>query len=377
MLQVDVGELGAPCSSVGRELSVVVPTFNEAENIRPLYSLLRTALDGIDWEVVFVDDDSTDQTYRTVRELAGERDNVRVIHRVGRRGLSTAVVEGMLSTSSPFVAVMDSDLQHDETLLAGMLAELRTGRFDAAIGSRYMEGGGIGDWSRIRHDMSRVASSISRRILKANLSDPMSGFFMVRREVIDDVVRDLSGEGFKILLDIFASSRRPLSFVELPYEFRVRQHGESKMDGAALWGYLMLLTDKSVGRYIPTKLLMFCLVGFSGLLVHFLILSVLFKGLALSFTVGQTVATLGAMTTNYAFNNAITFRERSRRGWRFLSGLASFYAVCSIGLFANVGVARAAFYADYRWWAAAIAGVAVGTVWNYAATSMFVWGGKK
>ena len=356
------------------EVSIVVPTFNERDNVKELVSRLERVLSGRNWEVVFVDDDSPDQTAETVRELAQSRPNVRCLHRIARRGLSRAVIEGILSTSAPQVVVMDADLQHDERLLPAMIDRLRDGQLDFVVGSRYCEGGSVGEWDDTRARMSRFATFLSRIIVKAELTDPMSGFFAVRREAFQAAVRRLSGEGYKILLDLFASSPKAPRFAELPYQFQKRVAGESKLDSAVVWEYLLLIIDKRFGHVIPARFIMFSAVGLSGLFVHFFILTALFRGFAVAFSVAQAVATVVAMTSNYVINNVLTYRDSRRRGWRFLTGLLSFYLACGVGAVANVGVASVAFASNYTWWLAAVAGVLVGTVWNYVSSSVFTWG---
>lgn len=355
------------------EFSIVVPTFNERENISELVMRLTECLKGNSWEVIFVDDDSTDGTADVVREISRGNSRVRCIQRIGRRGLSSACVEGMLASSAPYLAVMDADLQHDESVLPRMLDVLRTEDVDIVVGSRYMEGGGVGAWDQSRAKMSRLATRLSRMIVKRDLSDPMSGFFALRREALEIAVRNLSSVGFKILLDILASAATPLRLKELPYEFRNRHAGESKLDSQAVWGYLMLLGDKLFGHIVPVRFVAFTVVGGLGVLVHFLVLSVLFQAMALPFTSSQAVATAVAMTSNFALNNALTYRDMRLRGWRWITGLMSFILVCSLGAFANVGIASYLFVNDTVWVLAALAGIVVGAVWNYAVTAIYTW----
>lgn len=360
------------------ELTVVVPTFNERDNIRPLLGLIASALDGDSYEVVFVDDDSRDGTLEELQSVARADPLVRYIHRIGRRGLSSAVVEGMLSSSAPYLAVIDADLQHDETLLPDMLAVLRSGEADVVVGSRYVEGGGMGEWDASRQFISRTATRIAKLIIRADLTDPMSGFFMLTRDAFAGSMRNLSGQGYKILLDVFASHPDTLRLRELPYEFRTRRHGESKLDALVTWEYLMLIADKLFGRVVPVRFLMFLIVGALGVLIHFGVLSVLLKGLEADFQLSTIAATVLAMTFNFFLNNLLTYRDRRLKGaWGILKGLVSFYVVCSLGAVANVGVATALFERDYVWWGAGLAGVLVGSVWNYAATSLFTWKQKK
>jgi dolichol-phosphate mannosyltransferase len=308
-----------------------------------------------------------------VRTLAQMKSTVRCIHRIGRRGLSRAVIEGMLASSAPYLAVMDADLQHDESVLPRMIETLREGALDVVVASRYCVGGGIGAWDGRRAAMSRFATTLSRMIVAADLSDPMSGFFVIRRETLQRVVRRLSGEGYKILLDVFASSPTPLKFAEIPYTFQERKHGQSKLDSAVVWEYLLLIVDKKIGHIVPARFALFSLVGLSGVLVHFTVLSTLFKIAGLTFVVSQSTATFVAMTSNFFLNNLLTYRDRRLKGIRLFGGLLSFYLICSVGVVGNVGVARFVFEHEHGWILAGLAGVLVGVVWNYVASAMFTW----
>ena len=362
------------------ELTVVIPTLNERENIAPLLERLDLTLAGTRWEVVFVDDDSTDGTPELVREIGRADARVRCLHRIGRRGLSTACIEGILASASPFVAVMDADLQHDEALLPGMLNTLRHEPCDIVVGSRYVTGGGVGEWNKTRASMSGFATQLSRLICKTEVADPMSGFFMLRRDVFETAVRDLSGQGFKILLDLLASLPTPPRLKELPYQFRNRRYGESKLDTMVTWEFGMLLADKLVGHIVPVRFALFALIGALGVVVD---LIVLWAALAVgtSFIAAQAVATVVAMTSNFFLNNVFTYRDQRLKGWRLWRGLFSFYVICALGAVANVGFAAFVFAGDARWlagfsgipWLASVAGVVVGSVWNYAVSSVFTW----
>lgn len=363
-----------PSPAAGAELTVVVPTFNERGNVAELVRRLDAALDGRSWEVIFVDDDSPDGTADLVRSLGRADRRVRCIQRIGRRGLSSACIEGMLASTAPFQAVMDGDLQHDETILPRMLDALKAGETDVVVASRYLASGGLGDWSASRARISRLATRLSRLVLHADLTDPMSGFFMIRREAFADRVRALSGIGFKILLDLFASSAQPPRFVELPYQFRDRTVGESKLDTQAVWEYFMLLLDKLVGGVVPVRFVAFALVGGLGVGVHLATLSALFRVVGLPFPTAQATATLVAITSNFALNNVLTYRDRRLRGWRWLTGWLSFLVACGVGALANVGIASYLFETSRTTWLlAALAGIAVGAVWNYAVTAVYTW----
>lgn len=364
----------APVVSSSPELSVVVPTFKERANVPELVRLLGVALQGIAWEVIFVDDDSPDGTWEVAKEISRRDPRVRCLRRVGRRGLAGACIEGMLSSAAPTVAVMDADLQHDEALLPKMFAAIRDGA-ELVVGSRYVEGGSQGDgFSSIRAWGSETATSLARRFLNIDLTDPMSGFFMIRREKVEAVADKLSREGFKILLDIVASSPAPLKTVELPFTFRERLAGESKLDTLVTAEYLGLLFSKLSGGVVPVRFLMFLAVGASGIVVHLAALKVALHAFSATFAWGEFVATVVAMTWNFLLNNQLTYRDRRLTGLEFVGGLLTFYVVCSFGTIANLGVATGLFeVVDTGPWVAGFAGAVMSAVFNYTVSATLTW----
>jgi dolichol-phosphate mannosyltransferase len=365
-------------SRPGPDVAVIVPTLNERPNIEELLRRLTAALGGIRWEVVFVDDDSPDGTADLARALAQLDHRVRVIQRIGRRGLASASIEGMLASSAPYLAVMDADMQHDERLLPEMLAALEYGDLDVVVGSRYVDRGSLGGASDDRRRISRVATYLAGLMLSTDLKDPLSGFFVIRRGMLEEVVRRLSGIGFKILLDILASAPRPLRLRELPYTFRPRHAGESKLDSLVAWEYLMMLLDKKIGRYVPVRFVHFALVGATGVGVHMFVLWTLFRLIGVDFGLGQALATLTAMTTNFLLNNVFTYRDQRLRKGQLLRGWLSFVAACSVGAVSNVGIASYLYVGTHAGWIwSALAGTIVGAVWNYAVTSMYTWGSSR
>jgi dolichol-phosphate mannosyltransferase len=357
----------------GPEISVIVPTFNERDNVVELTERIGASLHDFAWEVIYVDDDSPDGTAELVRQLAAKDSRIRCIQRMGRRGLSSACVEGMLASSAPYLAVIDGDLQHDERLLPQMLSELKQGDVDMVVGSRYTQGGGTGDWGAARIRLSKFGTRLSRTLVPDTLTDPMSGFFMMRRQSFDAAVRKLSAIGTKILMDLFASSPQPLRFKELPYSFRLRRAGDSKLDSATKWEYGMLLLDKLFGHIVPVRFVAFCIVGALGVAVHFSILTLLFQLEHAGFLQGQATATVCTMTFNFALNNVLTYRDKRLRGIRWLRGWLSFNIACSLGACMNVGLATYLNQATGTRYLAALAGITVGAVWNYAVTKRLTW----
>lgn len=359
------------------ELVIVIPTYCERENLPELVRRLRQTLVGIEWEAIVVDDDSPDQTAQLARSLSLSDRRVRCLHRIGRRGLSSACIEGMLASAAPVIAVMDADLQHDETRLPLMLQRIRDEGADLVVATRYAGNGSIGEWDSGRAEMSRTATRLSRMVHAQNVSDPMSGFFMMKREVLESALRDLSAVGFKLLLDILATVKRRLVVVEEPYTFRGRERGESKLDSLVIWDFGMLLLDKLIGRYVPVRFIAFAIVGGSGVIVHLAIITLLLSFGALSFPTAQLTASTLTMVFNYSVNNVLTYRDQRRRKLAWLTGLLPFMAACSLGAFINVVIANHFYASGTAWPLASLAGILVGAVWNYVVTSRFAWGKRR
>jgi dolichol-phosphate mannosyltransferase len=354
-------------------LTVVIPTLNEIGNVEPLLHRISLALAGVEWEAIFVDDGSSDGTPELVTRIAQADRRVRLIRRIGRRGLSSAVVEGALASTAPVIAVIDADLQHDETILPLLHGAIASGVHELAIGTRYCQGGSTGDWDEGRRKISRFATRLAAPIMKTPLTDPMSGFFAVRRDVLLDAAPNLSSVGYKILLDLVASHPRRLSVAEVGYTFGVRTSGASKLDQMVALEYVELLLDKTIGRFIPVKLVQFGAIGMAGVLVHLGLLYLCLNAAGVAFGLAQGVAVLGAMTFNYALNNRFTYRDRQRKGVAWATGLLSFYLVCSLGAVANVGVGSLVYDRLPEWWVAGIAGAVIGSVWNYVASGWLTW----
>jgi len=354
------------------ELSIIVPTFNERTNVPLLVERLERLLAAYDWEVVFVDDNSPDGTAAAARAIGEGDSRVRCIRRIGRRGLAGACLEGMLASQARYVAVMDADLQHDESLLLDMLEHLRAARADLVVASRYLQGGSAAGLSKQRSRVSRWSNAVVRLLLGIDLTDPMSGYLMVQRDAFEALAPSLSSQGFKILLDIVATGRGSLRIIELPTIFRERRHGESKLDSKIALDFAALVVAKLTNDAVSVRFLMFSLVGLSGVGIHMAILSlVLLTGAA--FAIAQSIAAIGAMTWNFILNNLFTYRDQRLSGWRFLTGLIRFQLICAIGAVANVGLAIFIYGSTHIWWLAGLGGVLIGAVWNYAVTSAFVW----
>ena len=354
------------------ELTIVVPTFNEKANIPLLVERLAQLLTSCDWEVIFVDDNSPDGTAAAARAIGANDSRVRCIRRIGRRGLAGACLEGMLASQARYVAVMDADLQHDEGLLVPMLEALRAGRADVAVASRYLYGGSAAGLSKQRSRVSRSSNTLVRLLLGIDLTDPMSGHFMIRRDALEAIAPSLSTQGFKILLDILATARGSLRTTELPSTFRERQHGESKLDSKIALDFAALVTAKLTNDAVSARFLLFCMVGLTGIGIHLSILSALLIT-NLSFGAAQAFATIGAIAWNFVLNNLFTYRDQRLTGWHFVTGLIRFQVICAIGAISNVGIATWIYDYDETWWIAGLGGALIGTVWNFVVSAALVW----
>ena len=354
-------------------LTVVIPTFNEVGNVETLLGRIGLALAGIEWEAIFVDDGTKDGTAELVTEIAQADRRVRLIRRIGRRGLSSAVVEGALASTAPVVAVIDADLQHDEKILPDLYRAIADNDHELAAATRYAGNGSTGEWDSGRLKISRFATALAAPIMKTELSDPMSGFFAIRRDILLEAAPRLSSVGYKILLDLVASAPRPLRVAEVGYTFGVRHSGTSKLDQMVALEYLELLLDKTVGRFVPVKLIQFGAVGMIGVAVQLLLLDALLTFAGAPFAWAQAGAVIGAMTFNFALNNRFTYRDRQLKGWAWVTGLLSFWLVCSFGAVANVGIGALVYAQLPQWWVAGIAGAVVGSVWNYVASGWLTW----
>lgn len=355
------------------ELSVVLPTFKERGNVAELIRRLDATLNGIGWEAIFVDDNSPDGTAEAAKAIAETDPRVRCIKRVGRRGLAGACIEGMLSSAAPYVAVMDADLQHDERVLTAMLETLRAGKADLVAASRHIEGGSAASFDKSRGAISGLATTLTRNILSVPLSDPMSGFFMMRRDRFDEVAPKLSPVGFKILLDIVATAGASLRVAEQSYVFGKREQGESKFNVQVGLEFLGLLLAKLTGDLVDPRFIFFALVGTTGLAVHLIVLKLALAGGGESFSIAQSIATFVAMTSNFFLNNELTYRDRRLKGLAMFGGFIGFCAIGSVGALTNVGLANWLYSERSVWWVSGAAGAIMGALWNYALSSLFVW----
>lgn len=358
------------------KLSVVLPTYNERDNVIPIAKQLLALQKAYDLEIIFVDDDSQDGTADVVRELAHLHPEVRLIRRVGRAGLSSAIKEGILDATGDLVVVMDCDGQHEPAMVLAALRSLRETGADLLIGSRFLPEAQIKGLSPKRERNSTVANAVARFSLPRyrQLTDYMSGFFVCQLQPVLPYVRQIDVNGFKFLYELLAISRGRLTVGEVPLRFQPRISGESKLNLAVVWDLGISILHTLLLRSVPRRAISFALVGATGIATHLLVYFLARQLLGVDFEWAQSFAVITAATTNFLINNILTFRTQQLKGWAILVGLLRFLLVTSMGMVANVGVSSALYHrATEQPLLAMFAGIAVDFVWKYAASSKFVW----
>jgi dolichol-phosphate mannosyltransferase len=338
-----------------------------------MFDRLISTLTDISWELIVVDDNSPDGTAELAYSLSAKDTRIRCIKRFGRRGLSSACIEGMLSASATYLAVIDADLQHDESLLPDMLTALKSGHTELVVASRYLINANNHALSRNRQILSRLGGVLARRVTHIKLTDPMSGFFMITRTLFHETAADLSGRGFKVLLDIVTASPRPVQLLELPFEIRVRKFGSSKLDTNVAYEYLLLLIDKLIGRYVPIEFILFIIVVGLSAIFHLGILGAFYLSGSTTFLMAQLIATVTATLLTYALKNIFTHRDNRLIGVNYCFGLLKFITACLIGAAVNLSIAVQLFSSGLSWWLSGLLGMVISAVWNYAVTRVVVW----
>jgi dolichol-phosphate mannosyltransferase len=357
-------------------LSIVLPTYNERDNVTPIAEQLLGLGNLYNLEIIFVDDDSQDGTADVVRYLAHIHPEVRLIRRVGRAGLSSAIKEGILDATGDLVVVMDCDGQHEPATVLDALQRLRETGADLLIGSRFHPEARIRGLSAKRERNSIWANAVARFSLPGyrQLTDYMSGFFVCRLQSVLPYVRQIDVNGFKFLYELLALSGGRLRVGEVPLQFQPRISGESKLNLAVVWDLGISILHTLLLRSVPRRAISFALVGATGIATHFSIYYLSRHFFGASFESAQIFAVVSAATTNFLINNILTFRNQQLRGFPLLVGLLRFLLVTSMGMFANVGVSSALYHrSSGQPILAMFAGIAVDFVWKYAASSKFVW----
>jgi len=358
------------------EISVILPTYNEVENIPLIVPRLEAVLQPFSHEILIMDDNSPDGTYELAERLAAENPHIRVVRRLANRGLSPAVAEGFSVAKGQYMLVMDADMQHDETVIPEFVSRFRAGA-ELVVGTRKAHGGGIENWSYFRRFLSWGATKAAEVFLPRACSDPMSGYFGVTRSFYNRIAASINPRGFKILLEILARSRGA-TIAEVGYTFRPRQHGKSKLTASVALAYLVALYDLRFGRYLPLRFVKYAMVGFSGIFVNALFFWLGRNFLVLRDSQALVMAILLSIASNFFLNNYFTFRDRTLVGFRnVLWGYLKYNFICLGGAFINYAITMNlkndfGFNIDF----ANLLGVAVATFWNYFINLNITWGEK-
>lgn len=355
------------------DLTIIIPTLNERENVPILLEKLNVLLASIEYEVIIVDDNSKDKTWEVANNLKSIYKNLTVIRRINRNGLSSAVIEGFVIAESENILVMDADLQHDEDIIPQMLQEINNG-YNVVIGSRYIDGGSMGQWGKLRVWISQFATKIAKIVLRHDIKDTMSGFFMVKKDIVNNCLERLSGKGFKILLDILTNSHDiDINVKEVPYTFKTRQLGESKLSSSVIFQFLEFLYLKTIGRVIPFRFFIFSLVGCFGAILHFLFLTIFYKVIQLEFNLALIIAIEVAIIFNYFFNNILTFKDKRIKGIQIILGLFSYNLITLFGGFINFCISNYLIFNGLHWIFSSLIGATAGVLWNYILTKSIIW----
>lgn len=381
------------------EVSVILPTYNEAENIPLIVKKLETVLKKFNYEILIVDDNSPDKTYDIAVRLGENNKRIRAIRRVHERGLSSAIVAGFANANGKYRIVMDADMQHDEKVLPLFIEKFREG-YDLVIGTRRAEGGGTKNWSWIRRFISRVASLMARIILVKKSTDPGSGFFGVSKEYFEKSKDKLNPRGFKILLEFLALDDKA-KMAEVGYVFLPRIYGTSKLSTKVVLEFLIALYELRIGKVISLEFIKYSMVGLSGVAVNlvfqFIGENYIFKALALkpflSFS-GSGTALLSHISRsqvavalaieisifwNFILNNWWTFKNYKISGfWKLIRGFIVFNFVCLAGALINLSVFSIAMEKlSMNIYVANLTGIIFATMWNYLINVQTTWNEKR
>lgn len=350
--------------------SVIVPTYNERKNITEFVERVEATLEDIEHELIVVDDDSPDGTWELAQELAEDNPNLKVIRRTNEKGLATAVVRGLEEANGEKLAVIDADLQHPPQKLLDIYEKLIK-NYDIVVASRNMEGGGVEEWPWYRKAVSKGAELISRVFLPSTreITDPMSGFFGLDRSVIED--KKLEPEGYKILLEILEKGDYD-NTAEIPYTFENREKGSSALGTRQYINYLkhVFKLARSTGEL--TRLIKFCLVGLSGVLVNMSVLFLLTDVLSIFYLLSGLFAVESAITTNFVLNELWTFGDRS--GSTIPHRYLKFQGISIGGLIINLSVLfTLTEFLSLHYLLSNLIGIAGATAWNFSMNTLHTW----
>ncbi len=358
-------------------LSIVLPTYNERENIQIVLNKIFQLASDYSLEILIVDDNSTDGTSEIVKSLAKKDSRIRLIRRVGRSGLSSAIKEGLLNATSDIAVVMDADGQHQPVDVFFAVKELIQSKADLVVGSRFLDQARIRGLSERRAIGSNSANTLARISLSnsyQNLTDYMSGCFALNLKTCIPFILKINVNGFKFYYELLSLSKGSLKVEEVPLVFESRFYGQSKLDLSVIWDFIISLLHTLTFRVLPRRAISFGLVGLSGVIVQLISTNTIMYLFFFSFERALPISILVAATSNYLINNALTFRSQRLFGYSLFKGLTKFLLVSSLPVMANIGLATAFYNSVYQnTLLAQISGICVVFIWNYVASSRFVW----
>jgi len=344
------------------EVSIIIPTYNESENIVKVLNEIELTLSGHDYEVIVVDDNSPDQTSEIVKKISKANKNILCIKRTWKKGLSSAVIEGVALSSKELVCVMDGDGQHDPKDILKMLEHHRAYNLDLVSGSRFLNLSSELALSQSRKNLSDAGIFFANLFLKKKMTDPMTGLFLIKKNLIENLQDQLYKDGFKILFDILMLNKT-LKSDEVQINFRSRIAGDSKLNISTIFNMLGQVMENITKGFMPASFFVFSLVGTVGVAIHLTSLSLLL--MSLGFVAANAVSTVLAMTSNYFLNNYLTFHNLHKTFRERFQGLIKYSFTNSFSILANIGVASQFYANNFSEISSALIGILAGLVLNY------------
>ena len=357
-----------------KSISIIIPTFNEIQNIIPLVQKIKVSLNSkINWEIIFVDDNSPDKTYEKIKSLKKDYSNIKVIKRLNERGLAGAVLTGLNSCSYEQIIIMDADLQHDPIFILKLLNKMYQNEASIVVASRFIKDSKSNNFHILREIGSKTMIKVFNLFSSIKLYDPMSGFFIIKKDLFLKISKNLSSDGYKILADIILNIPKNVKVSQIPIDFKQRHAGESKMNLKVLWDLLLVIIHSFLKKYVPREYLSYIGVGMIGLSFHVMSLYLLYKIIDISFLISHLIATLIAIFVNYTLNNILTFYNNNLMGIKWLLGLINYYIFCSYGIFISFAIAKTLIGFNFNWFIAGLVGAFTASVWNFSMSKFIIW----
>ena len=356
-----------------KNISILIPTYNEALNIKILIDRISHCLKKIDWEIIFVDDNSPDKTSEKIEYFTKTQSNIKVVNRLNERGLAGAVITGLKYCKFQNIIVMDADLQHDPIYIPKLIKRIEKDDATIVIASRYFQSSTIEDFHFMRKIVSKLTIKIFNMFSYKKLTDPMSGFFIIKKDFFINLSKQLSKDGYKILADIILNGPKTITVSEISLGFKKRNAGQSKMNLRVLWDFLLIIAYCVLKNYVPRKYLSYIFVGCLGLLTHLIFLYVFYKLLLINFLLSHILATFIAILINFTLNNVLTFYSKNLIGFRWLIGLVNYNIFCSYGLFISYSITKVLSDLNCYWFLAGIIGTFTASIWNFSISKFLVW----